>query len=134
MIQISLTLAVVINLPRSSVCCMGAYEPDELHSRLQGIDAVVMASRWYENSPMVIQEAFSHGVPVIAPNCGGMAEKIQHHSTGLLYEKNDCYHLAQAIYLVAENPGLVAEMSKNCKKTSSSFESILSSYLMIGGE
>ena len=68
---------------------MGVYEPDELHSRLQGVDAVVMASRWYENSPMVIQEAHSHGVPVIAPNYGGMAEKIDHNSTGILYENKD---------------------------------------------
>ena len=59
-------------LPADSIRLMGAYEPDELKSRLKGVDVVAMASRWYENAPMVIQEAFSNGVPVIAPNYGGM--------------------------------------------------------------
>ena len=53
-------------IPMDSVGLMGTYEPDELPS--QSIDVVVMASRWYENAPMVIQEAFSNGVPVMAPN------------------------------------------------------------------
>ena len=73
---LSLCRRLFKRLPPGSIRLMGTYEPDELQSRLQGVDVVVMASRWYENAPMVIQEAFSNGVPVIAPNYGGMAEKI----------------------------------------------------------
>ena len=40
------------------------------------IDWVVVPSRWWENSPLVIQEAFMHGRPVICSGIGGMAEKV----------------------------------------------------------
>ena len=36
----------------------GRYEPQNLNERMAGVDVVVMGSTWYENAPMVIQEAF----------------------------------------------------------------------------
>lgn len=54
----------------------GPYAPFEMASRLANIDWVVVPSIWWENSPMVIQEAFMHGRPVIGSDIGGMAEKI----------------------------------------------------------
>jgi len=52
----------------------GAYEPHEMEHLLAGIDWVLMGSVWWENSPLVIQEAFRAGRPVICPGIGGMAE------------------------------------------------------------
>lgn len=37
-----------------------------------GVDWVVIPSVWWENSPMVIQEAFSYGRPVIGSDIGGV--------------------------------------------------------------
>ena len=37
---------------------------------------VLVPSIWWENSPLVIQEAFFHGRPVICSDVGGMAEKV----------------------------------------------------------
>jgi len=62
---------------------MGPYRPDEVRSRMAGIDWVVIPSVWWENSPMVIQEAFVCGRPVIGSNIGGMAEKIRDGIDGL---------------------------------------------------
>ena len=45
-------------------------------SIMRSIDWVVMGSVWWENSPVVIQEAFKFGRPVICPDIGGMAEKV----------------------------------------------------------
>ena len=42
-----------------------------------------MPSIWWENSPIVIQEAFFHGRPIICSNIGGMAEKITDGVNGL---------------------------------------------------
>ena len=55
---------------------VGPYEPSQLSERMNGVDWVLVPSVWWENSPMVIQEAFMHGRPVIASNIGGMAEKV----------------------------------------------------------
>lgn len=62
---------------------VGPYQPHEIRSRMAGIDWMVIPSVWWENSPMVIQEAFVCGRPVIGSNIGGMAEKIHVGVDGL---------------------------------------------------
>ncbi len=62
---------------------IGPYEPFQMKSRMAGIDWVVVPSIWWENSPMVIQEAFTLGRPLLASDIGGMAEKITHGVNGL---------------------------------------------------
>lgn len=63
---------------------IGPYEPFQMKSKMAGVDWVVVPSIWWENSPMVIQEAFTLGRPVLASDIGGMAEKISHGINGLL--------------------------------------------------
>ncbi len=53
----------------------GPYEQSELPRLMGAADWVVMGSIWWENSPVVIQEAYKFGRPVICPDLGGMAEK-----------------------------------------------------------
>src|SRR5207244_4345149 len=55
---------------------VGRYSRDELSRLLSHIDWVVVPSVWWENSPLVIQDAFLHERPVICSNIGGMAEKV----------------------------------------------------------
>ncbi len=62
---------------------IGAYQPHELSNRMLGVDWVIVPSIWWENSPMVIQEAFVHGKPVICSDIGGMAEKVKDNINGL---------------------------------------------------
>ena len=50
---------------------------------MRSVDWVIMPSVWWENSPIVIQEAFFHGRPIISSNIGGMAEKITDDVDGL---------------------------------------------------
>jgi glycosyltransferase involved in cell wall biosynthesis len=54
----------------------GAYEQSDVFRLMQGYHFVAMGSRWYENSPVVIQEAIAAGRPLIVPGHGGMAEKV----------------------------------------------------------
>ena len=121
-------------LPTDSVRLMGTYETDELPSRLQASDVVVMASRWYENAPMVIQEAFSNGVPVMAPNYGGMAEKIKHRITGLLFDPLCSDALSNSFLWMAQHPELLLDMKQNTKEKSLSYEAVLRSHLALYGE
>ena len=84
-------------LGAEAVQLCGRYDSDQLAARMAGVDAVVMASTWFENAPMVIQEAFQHGRPVLAPRLGGMAEKVQHELSGLLFAAGDPADLARTI-------------------------------------
>jgi glycosyltransferase involved in cell wall biosynthesis len=62
---------------------VGPYQPHQLRQRMAGIDWVVVPSVWWENSPMVIQEAFVCGRPLIVSDIGGMAEKVRDGIDGL---------------------------------------------------
>lgn len=62
---------------------VGPYQPHELRRRMAGVDWVVVPSIWWENSPMVIQEAFVCGRPLLVSDIGGMAEKVRDGIDGL---------------------------------------------------
>ncbi len=83
----------------------GRYRQSELADLMNEIDWVVVPSVWWENSPLVIQEAFMHGRPVICSDIGGMAEKVQDNRTGLHYRFNDPRDLAR-IMREASEPAL----------------------------
>jgi glycosyltransferase involved in cell wall biosynthesis len=70
------------------------------------IDWVVVPSIWWENSPLVIAEAFQHLRPVICSDIGGMAEKVVHGVSGLHFRVGDPAALAAAIQTAATTPGL----------------------------
>lgn len=61
---------------RDLVQIRGSYRQSELGTLMQEIDWAVVPSIWWENSPVVIQEAFYYGRPVIGSDIGGTAEKI----------------------------------------------------------
>jgi len=67
---------------------------------------VVVPSIWWENSPLVIQEAFGHGRPVICSDIGGMAEKVSHDVNGLHFRAGDPARLADTMRQAATTPGL----------------------------
>ena len=70
------------------------------------IDWVVVPSRWWENSPLVIQEAFLHGRPVICSDIGGMAEKVTDGVNGLHFRAGDARGLARVIEKAVNTEGL----------------------------
>lgn len=57
---------------------------------------VILGSRWYENSPVVIQESFAAGRPIIYPGHGGMLEKIQ--KMGVPYKPGSSDSLAHCLF------------------------------------
>jgi glycosyltransferase involved in cell wall biosynthesis len=61
----------------------GPYQPHEMRSRMASIDWVVVPSIWWENSPMVIQEALNYGKPLLVSDIGGMAEKVNNGVNGI---------------------------------------------------
>lgn len=82
----------------------------QLAGALAAHDVLVVPSRWYENSPNVILEAFSAGVPVIAANHGGMAEMVRHQVDGLLFQPSDAESLAAALRRLVRRPELLQQL------------------------
>ncbi len=64
---------------------------------LSQLDCLVVPSVWYENSPMVIQEAYGVGTPVVASRLGALAEKVRDGETGRLFTAGDSDDLARVL-------------------------------------
>ena len=74
------------------------------------VDWVVVPSRWWEGSALVIQDAFLHGRPVICSDIGAMAEKVAHEVNGLHFTVADPPSLADAVCRAVTAPGLWDEL------------------------
>ena len=81
----------------ATVTNAGPYDRVKLPRLMADSDWVVVPSVWWENSPLVIQEAFMHGRPVICSDIGGMAEHVRHQVDGLLFPVGSADALAETI-------------------------------------
>ncbi len=96
----------LLDVTRRNVTFAGRYSYAELASLMSNVDWIVVPSIWWENSPLVIQEAFHFGRPVICSDIGGMAEKVDDGVNGLHFRAGDPTSLARTITRAAEEPGL----------------------------
>ena len=64
---------------------------------LDSVDAIVVPSTWWENSPVVIEEALARRVPVICSDIGGMAEKVRDGIDGWHFQAGSANSLADVI-------------------------------------
>jgi glycosyltransferase involved in cell wall biosynthesis len=46
--------------------------------------ALAAPSRWYETGPLTVYEALAAGIPVVASDRSGAAEKVRHGRTGFV--------------------------------------------------
>lgn len=83
--------------PDGAVEYAGPYDNTEVLNLMQACDFVVMASRWWENSPVVIQEAYAARRPLVVPGLGGMAEKVQDGVSGSHFRHGDAADLARVL-------------------------------------
>jgi glycosyltransferase involved in cell wall biosynthesis len=81
---------------RGRVSFRGPYDHAELPKLMGNLHWVVVPSVWWENSPLVIQEAFFHRRPVICSDIGGMAEKVRDGVDGIHFRAGDAFSLARA--------------------------------------
>jgi glycosyltransferase involved in cell wall biosynthesis len=87
----------------SRISFHGFVSLDHLIKLLRSVDAVVVPSICYENSPTVIYESYLVGVPVIASNIGGIPELVVEGQTGLLVVPGDEQDLARAMRQLHES-------------------------------
>ena len=91
----------------------GAITRDKVLSILSKSKALIFTSIWYEGMPLVILEAFSLGIPVIASNIGAISEMIDDYKNGLLFEANNVKSLSEKIIWATNNPDEMKQMGKN---------------------
>ncbi|MEA3377710.1 MAG: glycosyltransferase family 4 protein [Chloroflexota bacterium] len=89
----------------------GLVPNEEVGRVLAETDVVVVPSLWYENSPVVIEEAFAAGVPVVASKIGALTEKVRNGISGLLCNTGDVTDWRNTLFRLARDRKAVNEAS-----------------------
>ncbi|MHA1730845.1 MAG: glycosyltransferase family 4 protein [Promethearchaeota archaeon] len=110
---------------QDSVEFKGSYHNDEITGVFKEIDVLVVPSIWYENSPLVIHEAFLAKKPVITTNIGGMSELVKDGENGLLFEVGNVDSLAEAMQRFVDDPSLTRRLNKTLTQVRSIEEDAL---------
>jgi glycosyltransferase involved in cell wall biosynthesis len=70
---------------RDGVTVIGWQSPDRVWEILRSrARALAAPSRWYETGPLTVYEALAAGIPVVASDRSGAAEKVRHGRTGFV--------------------------------------------------
>jgi glycosyltransferase involved in cell wall biosynthesis len=76
---------------------------------------LVVPSTCYETFSMVVVEAFSQGIPVLAVGHGAPADLVSDRRNGLLFKPGDADSLAERAREMSENPDLLQSLSKGAR-------------------
>jgi glycosyltransferase involved in cell wall biosynthesis len=98
----------------------GPYKQHFVKMLMEQYHWVIMGSRWYENSPVVIQEAISSHTPLLVPNHGGMHEKV--FDNGLTYEPDSPISLANQLIKLSEKIYSEKSLLTNKKQSTQEIE------------
>jgi glycosyltransferase involved in cell wall biosynthesis len=88
---------------------------EELRATYAGSDVLVLPSIVdargdTEGLGVVLLEAMSYGVPVVASDIGGITDIVEHDTSGLLVPPGDPAALAQALERLARDPALASRL------------------------
>ncbi len=93
----------------------GTFGNEQIGEVFKHIDVLVVPSRWYENTPLVIQSALAAKTPVIATDLGGLSELIKHEFNGLLFEPDNATSLSNQLLRLIEDKSLLLQLVTNIK-------------------
>lgn len=81
----------------------GEFDNQDALTIYAGIDALVVPSIWWENSPITMHEAILTGTPIIASHFGGMADYVRDGENGLLFKVGSAVDLCSKMMFLAED-------------------------------
>jgi glycosyltransferase involved in cell wall biosynthesis len=108
----------------------GELSNENVIETLSGYDLLCLPSTFSEMSPLVIQEAFAAGIPVLASNVYGNAEQIKDGINGWLFEFKNSDSLRNKLKMLTENIHLIDFAKKNMPSVKS-FDTIADEHMAI---
>jgi glycosyltransferase involved in cell wall biosynthesis len=118
------------------VSIRGKLAPEEVSRAYAQSTALIMPSLCEENAPMVIAEAQSHGLPVIASAIGGIPEMIEDGVNGMLFEPGNVEELAMHCRRAIEHPEMIESMRRACIESAKRYDpqTVAGEYLKLFGK
>lgn len=90
---------------------MGTFPKDNMALVLSEIDLLVIPSRWYENSPLVLLNALATHTPVLVSNVAGMTEFLDSGNNGYAFERGNVDDLARQLSKLVADPKALYSLS-----------------------
>jgi glycosyltransferase involved in cell wall biosynthesis len=91
----------------------GMLRREEVLDTLAEYDMLCLPSTFSEMSPLVIQEAFAAGIPVLASKVYGNAEQVKDGQNGLLFDFKSAASLRAKISELINEPELLPRLKRN---------------------
>ena len=90
---------------------LGTFPQEAMRDVLDDMDALVIPSRWYENSPLVLLNALASHTPVIVSDVAGMTEFVREGVNGFAFERGSVEGLAAVLRRIAGKPETLHAMA-----------------------
>jgi glycosyltransferase involved in cell wall biosynthesis len=89
--------------------------PAEVRMLMRQARALVVPSICYEGCPMVLPEAYSAGLPVLASRHGSLADLVVDGTTGLHFTPGDAGALAAVLAAIRDDARLLAPLGRGAR-------------------
>lgn len=96
----------------SDVEFKGTFAQTEMANVLRDLDLLVIPSRWYENSPLVLLNALATHTPVLVSNVEGMTEFLRPGINGEAFERGSASDLYEKLLTWVRNPSILYGLSR----------------------
>ena len=93
----------------------GVYQIHELNQILTQVDVVIVPSTWYENMPLIMQEAQASGVPTLVADVGGMTECVTDEVNGFTFRMGDVADLQRKMQMIIDQPAILNGIKENIR-------------------
>ena len=93
----------------------GGYR-DDVEKILPGCSIGVIASTGWDSFTMSSLEMSSSGLPLVVSNLQGLAETVDHGTTGFVFKPGDHYELADRILYLLENRQKLKDFSAKSRE------------------
>jgi glycosyltransferase involved in cell wall biosynthesis len=98
------------SLRNINVTWHGCVDSSTIIDTIRGYDALILPSMIAEMAPLVIQEAFAAGRPVVGSDIGGIKEEIVNGKNGYLFEMGNIHELKDLLKSFIANKDLLRNL------------------------
>jgi len=89
----------------------GPYDQNRVDQLMQAVDVVLIPSIWWENSPVVAQEALRNRRPIVCSDIGGMAENVRDGLDGFHFPVGNSVALASLLLKLVKTPSKLTALA-----------------------
>lgn len=90
----------------------GTFAKEKMHEVLESLDLLVIPSRWYENSPLVLLNALATHTPVVVSDVAGMTEFLEVGKNGYAFERGSVDDLERVLRQLVGAPDALHALSR----------------------